>query len=228
MDDPVAWHSRIAADFEAAYERSARFRERRAVWAELIGRHLREGGAVLDAGCGPGVLTELAAARAGRVVALDPSADMAARARARLAANRTEVEAHQAPIAAIGQFGRGAFDLVMCSSVIEYLDDVWTAIEQMGEALKSGGVLIVSAPNRHSLYRGLERAAFTVFGAPAYLAHVRPLISRRQLVAGLEQRGLSCIEEVYYGQAPVLGWALRRAGAARLADTMLALACRKA
>lgn len=41
----------------------------------------------------------------------------------------------------------GPFDTILALDVLEHLKDPWTAVRQLGEALRPGGALIVSVPN---------------------------------------------------------------------------------
>jgi SAM-dependent methyltransferase len=51
----------------------------------------------------------------------------------------------------IYRFPPGSFDLVICYNVIEHLSDVEAALERFCEALKRGGLMLISAPNPNSL-----------------------------------------------------------------------------
>lgn len=225
----VEWHSQIADSFSAAYQRSPRFIERAELWRGFIDRHLAAGGAVLDAGCGSGEMSLLAAERAARVVAFDGSAQMIeiARERAR-AAGRDNISFDVANLADIDRFGQGAFDLVMSSSVLEYQDDVASTLAAHVAMLKPGGVLLVSLPNGASLYRAAERAAFAISGRPRYRAFVRYTPRPAAFLDLLRDAGLQTLETATYGSAPGIGGPMRAAGLARWSDTMQLAAARRA
>lgn len=57
------------------------------------------------------------------------------------------------------RFEPGQFDLVVCFNVIEHLPDVEGALRGFAEALRSGGVLFIGAPNPRSLSGVVTRVA---------------------------------------------------------------------
>lgn len=86
---------------------------------DLVG--LREGQAVLDAGCGPGTVTLVAAARvggAGRVVGVDLAPNMVQRARA--ATGRLPNVTIREMDATALEFPDASFDVVVANSVVQF------------------------------------------------------------------------------------------------------------
>ncbi|HEY3002087.1 MAG TPA: class I SAM-dependent methyltransferase [Kribbellaceae bacterium] len=126
-----------------------------------------EGGAVLDAGTGPGVLpVELATRRPDlRVAAIDMSTDMAAAAARNLSGFGDRAEARQADVAAL-PFADGTFDLVVASLTAHHWTDPAAATAEIARVLRPGGRFAVydvaSAP-----YDAIDRAARDLFGEPA-------------------------------------------------------------
>lgn len=102
--------------------------------------HLSEGDAVVDIGCGNGLLTEevaRAVGASGRVIGVDPSADMRAPASGRCAAFQTvhimDGLADDLPIQ------DGEMDKAVAVQVLEYLPDIPAAIAEAYRVLKTGG-----------------------------------------------------------------------------------------
>jgi 2-polyprenyl-3-methyl-5-hydroxy-6-metoxy-1,4-benzoquinol methylase len=171
MSDAVAWHTAIARDFADRYRHSPAFREREAVWRDLIARHGKACGSVLDAGCGSGVMTVLAAQRAGSVLAFDASPAMLAVAAETLAQNAaTNVDLQGGLLGDDALLAGRRFDLILCSSVLEYVEDSWSAFDWLSQSLTPGGTILFSMPNGSSLYRHAERWLFRLTGRPRYSA----------------------------------------------------------
>lgn len=227
MNDAVAYHSAIAADFDAKYAASPAFRERLAVWGELIARHCPDNADVLDAGCGSGVLAALAAQRARSLLGFDGSAEMIALAIARVG-ERANVRFVQASMGDSAVLDGRSFDLVLSSSVLEYIEDWRGALAWLAAALRPGGILIFSTPNPASLYRKAERAAFALTGRPRYYAHVRSAPSDSEIDAALDVAKLVRVERRYYAPAPLLSPVARALGAQRFADTLGVTIARRA
>jgi cyclopropane fatty-acyl-phospholipid synthase-like methyltransferase len=61
----IDWHSSVAEEFNQKYEQANAFIERKRIWCDLIDRHVAAGATVLDAGCGPGVISCFAAGEIG-------------------------------------------------------------------------------------------------------------------------------------------------------------------
>jgi arsenite methyltransferase len=102
------------------------------------------GDRVLDVGCGPGFyVTELleVVGGAGLVVGVDVSADMLAVA-AKRAEGHDNVEFHQADATAL-PVPEASFDRALSVQVLEYVQDVSAALEEMYRALRPGGRVLV-------------------------------------------------------------------------------------
>ena len=116
------------------------------VW-ELLDAHL-PCDAFLDAGCGDGRhLAAIAAAgyRPSRVVGVDISERILETARATAAP--LEPELVRANLEAL-PLGDAAFDLVLCTQVIEHLLDVEAGMRELARVLRPGGTLILTTDNR--------------------------------------------------------------------------------
>ncbi|WP_084780111.1 class I SAM-dependent methyltransferase [Planobispora rosea] len=96
---------------------------------------------ILDAGCGSGPLTAALRERGAAVTGIDASAGMLALARKRLGA---DADLHVADLNAPLPFADGAFDDVIASLVLHYLQDWGPALAEMRRVLRPGGRLIAS------------------------------------------------------------------------------------
>jgi 2-polyprenyl-3-methyl-5-hydroxy-6-metoxy-1,4-benzoquinol methylase len=197
------------------------FRERMAVWTEAIRAHTPPSAVVADIGCGSGVITSIAARFAAKVVALDASPEMAALARKSLAeAGAHNVDVIESRIEGMAEVLPTGIDVIVCSSVIEYLADPDRFLADCRFLLRPGGILMLSGPNPRSAYRMIERAAFAAFGRPEYLHFV----NRGLLDVGLDERlkrnGFDVLRVEHFGAVPMASSPLRRLGCARWIDTM--------
>jgi SAM-dependent methyltransferase len=116
------------------------------VW-ELLDAHL-PCDAFLDAGCGDGRhLAAIAAAgyRPARVVGVDISERILETARATAAELKPELI--RANLEAL-PLEDGAFDLVLCTQVIEHLLDAEAGMRELARVLRPGGTLILTTDNR--------------------------------------------------------------------------------
>jgi 2-polyprenyl-6-hydroxyphenyl methylase/3-demethylubiquinone-9 3-methyltransferase len=226
--DAIAFHDQAAREFDQRYEHDPRFRSRYAAWCDLIGRYSGSGRAVLDVGCGSGNLSQHAAGLNASVVGIDGSAAMVERASARSAAaglantrflvGRVEELAERVP---------GPYDLVLCSSVLEYLDDFEQALTVLIGRVRPGGVLLVSLPNGASLYRRLEPLLYRLTGRPVVFPYVRTVLPLPALAARCATAGAELLESRYYGAVPLWSPLCRAVGRPQWAETLYAAAFRR-
>ncbi len=108
----------------------------------------------VDIGCGPGNSTEVIVNRypGARVLGLDNSPDMLAKARARLPGVRFE----EADIAVWNPDER--YDLIFANAVLQWLPDHPRLLARLASSLEAGGCLAVQMPNNlqepsHTLMR---------------------------------------------------------------------------
>lgn len=115
--------------------------------ATLDAAQISTGEAVLDAGCGTGGLTVAARPATGltsRVVGLDSSVAMLARARRRSDRARAAIELVEGSVTA-APFPDASFDVVMLSLVMHYLkpEQATLAIDEARRVLREGGRVVV-------------------------------------------------------------------------------------
>jgi 2-polyprenyl-3-methyl-5-hydroxy-6-metoxy-1,4-benzoquinol methylase len=226
MSESIRWHSENAFDFDSKYRSSHAFVERLAIWDSLMNTYVRSDLEVLDVGCGGGVITAMAARRARKVFGFDGSAEMVALAEARRHRERLEnITFRVGTIDHDSWLSSSRFDVILCSSVLEYVDDYWRAIEQFRTALAPAGILIFSMPNGASIYRRAERAVYRIARRPAYYAYVRNLVTIDNVCVGLRTRSLEPLEVRYYASVPVLSTIVRAFGRPDLADNLFVIVC---
>ncbi|QPF91046.1 class I SAM-dependent methyltransferase [Bradyrhizobium commune] len=108
------------------------------------------------------------------------------------------------------RFGPDTFDVVICYNVIEHLPDVEAALLNFRDALKHGGMILIGAPNPHSLsgvvtkysphwfhvwfyrhIRGIKNAGLP--GEPPFPTFFHPLVTLSRLEAFAAANGLEMV-----------------------------------
>jgi 2-polyprenyl-3-methyl-5-hydroxy-6-metoxy-1,4-benzoquinol methylase len=182
-----------AATWPAKYAARAPLAGRLEHLAAAVDRYVRPKGKVLDLGCGTGELARRMAACGLHVTGCDISSQMLGHAMATdpggaVAWIQLQPNWHTLP------FQAGAFDAVIASSVIEYVDHPLGVLQECARLLSPGGVVLCTAPNLAHPVRWLEWMA-------AHLARPR-LVG---LVRGRSRRLDSYV--VYLGLSRQRHWA---------------------
>ena len=206
-------------DFRAQYEKKACFKDRLSLFLKAVRNAQPTPARILDFGCGPGVIS-LELARMGySVTGIDGSVEMVAQAQRAAASARLDGAEFRQLEATKWRAEPGEFDIVVCSSVIEYIADDVSVLRRFAEAVKPGGALILSVPNAASISGRIEdfrrRVYATLFGRERspHLNYSLRRYREKQLVALLRSLGFRSIETIgfefpAFGQ---LGVALSRA-----------------
>ncbi len=199
--------NQAAEQFGKNYHSKADFLERQDIWqrsiADSLGR-LTDGGICLDLGCGDGTLSRSLAAKGIQTVGIDQSDKMLSLAR------------HKAGEAGVGQWGTylhaslplpveletcytGKAGLILCSSVLEYVMDYEKVLAQFFRLLQPGGRLILSVPNRSSVYRVMQRICrFLLPLRSSYLRHQRHQFNASDLEVLMEQLGYRISKRTFF------------------------------
>ena len=200
------------ADFFDRFAETAAHRERQQRFLEVgrisLATSSTERPLCLDLGCGPGAITLGLAGLGFDMIGVDSSSAMIERATA--AGEAVDVGNRctfiQADLGAfLGDFRREA-DLIVSSSVFEYLEDPVRILELVAARLRSGGTFAVSVPNRRSLYRRVEPALlYVVPRAVRYARETRNTMDAGELVASARTFGLEPVETSHFGQLVLMG-----------------------
>jgi len=106
---------------------------------------LQPGARVLDAGCGPGGITELIAGLvgpSGHVTGMDMSEERLARAR-QVNQHHAHVRFHPGDVRHTGLPDQ-AFDFTWCQFVLQYLPNRWDALAELVRVTRPGGKVVIS------------------------------------------------------------------------------------
>jgi len=107
------------------------------------------GKAVLDVGCGGGILSESMAARGAQVTGIDMGEAPLEVARLHLLESGQEVEYRRIPVEELADEMPGQFDVVTCMEMLEHVPDPASVIAACARLVKPGGQVFFSTLNRN-------------------------------------------------------------------------------
>ncbi len=186
---------------------------------DRIERYRRPPGTLLDIGCGPGLLLEIARERGWTTLGIELSAWGVSQARSR------GLDVRDVPLEHL-DLADGSVDAVVIADVIEHVPDPLDMMRRVSALLSPGGVVFVTTPDVGSLVaRTLRRWWWSVLPNHIWLFS-RDTLARLARDAGLQISEISTHPKTfsvsYYagrlgGYAGVLGTAARKiAGSERL------------
>lgn len=142
-----------AAAWPSKYAPGGRLAGRLARLTDAVAYHVPVGGSVLDLGCGTGELAIALATSGMRATGSDISPEMLrVAAGADAPVDWVELE----PDWRVLPFRAGAFDAVVASSVLEYVDDPVTVLRECHRVLRPGGIVLCTVPDPRHPVRWLE------------------------------------------------------------------------
>lgn len=119
-----------------------------------------EGKTALDVGCGAGLLAEPLARLGAKVTAIDAAGEVIRVAKAHAAGQGLDIDYRHSAVEEVS----GRFDLVTAMEVIEHVADPQAFLHSLAKRLASGGLLILSTPNRTARSRLLMITIAEGFG----------------------------------------------------------------
>jgi len=153
--------------------------------------------AVLDVGCGAGLLSEALAQAGAKVTAIDLAPNLLKVARLHGLESGIKVDYRESPVEALAEEMPAAFDAITCMEMLEHVPEPASVIDACARLLKPGGRLFLSTLNR-------TPAAFAVAIVGAeYVARLLPkgthqyrdFIKPSELAGWLRETGLE-LEDV--------------------------------
>jgi 2-polyprenyl-3-methyl-5-hydroxy-6-metoxy-1,4-benzoquinol methylase len=114
----------------------------RLVFDEAVGAVDLRGRTLLDAGCGTGLFSQMAAGRGAQVTSLDVGPELLVEVSKKCRSERVVGDLLALP------FEEGRFDVVVCTEVIEHTPEPGRAVTELARVLRPGGILVVTTPNR--------------------------------------------------------------------------------
>jgi len=117
---------------------------------DWIRQHVRlDGRAVLDIGCGGGILAESMAASKAMVTAIDLAEGPLAVARLHQLESGAKVDYRKISAEALAAEAPGRFDLVTCLEMLEHVPDPAAVVQSCAELVRPGGHVVFSTINRN-------------------------------------------------------------------------------
>jgi len=157
----------------------AAIRSSRAARVRMVLRSHPEPGAVLDVGCGRGLMLAELGRRGWKAVGVEMSEAASRHAREELG-----LDVRVGELTAL-ELPASSFDVVCFFHVLEHLPDPDAALAEARRVLKPDGRLLVEVPNFGSLQSRLARGRGFHVDAPRHLFH----FTRAALVSALERAG---------------------------------------
>ena len=171
------------------------------------GRSMRPlaGRSALDVGCGAGLMCEPLARMGAAVTGVDAAPENIAVAVAHAAGQGLDIDYRALEI---GQLA-GTFDLVTSMEVIEHVADPASFLAALVDRLASGGLMILSTPNRTALSRlGLISIGETIGGIPKGTHDWDKFITPDELTVLVEAAGLEIVALSGLSLSPAKGFVL--------------------
>ena len=104
--------------------------------------------AVLDVGCGGGLLSEALAQAGAKVTAIDLAPNLLKVARLHGLESGIKVDYREMPVEALAEQAPASFDAITCMEMLEHVPEPASIIEACAKLLKPGGRLFLSTLNR--------------------------------------------------------------------------------
>jgi len=161
-----------------------------------------EGKTALDVGCGAGLLAEPLARLGAKVTAVDAAPELVAVARDHAIGQGLQIDYRATGVEDVG----GRYDLVTAMEVVEHVADPQLFIDALAARLASGGLMILSTPNKTAWSKLLTITLAEGFGQiPKGTHDFDKFIDPDGMRGLLAQAGLECIDFEGIAMSPTRG-----------------------
>lgn len=153
--------------------------------------------AVLDVGCGGGLLSEALAGAGARVTAIDLAPELIKIAKLHRLESGVEVDYRLSTVEALADEQPGSFDAITCMEMLEHVPDPASVLSACAALLKPGGRLFVSTLNRTpaAFALAIVGAEYVAGVLPKGTHQYRDFIKPSELASWLRAAGLE-LEDV--------------------------------
>ncbi len=146
-------------------------------------------GMILDAGCGPGVITFFLARRYPAATVVGADLDREPVEACRVIAGRAGIRNAEFCVASLLELPwRDRFDLVVCVDILEHIEEDGRALGNLAGALAPGGLLLLHVPALYRRYPVFKKSVN--FDVPT---HVRPGYRVEEIVEKARAAGLEVV-----------------------------------
>lgn len=211
----IAYHAELAHDWDTRYTKKS-FVARLDALRECLEGHDLRSQLWVDAGCGTGTLSRWLAEQGCHVWGVDAAPEMV-----KTAANIALSKSYPGTLSfesiesiAILPVPSGTLDGVLCSSVLEYVQDPDACLAEFVRVLRPGGLFLVSVPNAQSVARK-GQAAIHRFGSSMgkrwfrFLDYSKHQYSVEQFIRLLAAHRFRATKVLPFG-SPIPVWLQRR------------------
>lgn len=197
--DSISLWSREANYLVSAYAHDPAFQERLRVWQNLLDKYARPGMDALDMGCGSGIFSFYLARRGLNVIGLDGSPEMLAICEAEKQKQEiTNVHFLQGTLPDLAGIVLPQVQLIISSSVLEYIPALDETLRLFARLLRHDGVLILSLPNQFSIGRNYYRLKYRLRRQPEVYGYIKHYSSPQAIAKKLHDYGFRLQESAYY------------------------------
>jgi 2-polyprenyl-6-hydroxyphenyl methylase / 3-demethylubiquinone-9 3-methyltransferase len=152
--------------------------------------------AILDIGCGGGILAEPLARLGAAMTAIDPSETNIAAAQQHAAQSELTIDYRCTTAEELAEQG-ARFDLVLAMEVVEHVADVPLFVKSCAEMVKPGGLMIAATLNRtlKSFALAIVGAEYVLGWLPRGTHQWDKFVTPNELEIALEKSGLRVVKE---------------------------------
>ena len=153
--------------------------------------------AVLDVGCGGGLLSEALAQAGAKVTAIDLAPNLLKVARLHGLESGIKVDYREMPVEQLAEEAPGSFDAITCMEMLEHVPEPGSVIQACATLLKPGGRLFLSTLNRTpaAFALAIVGAEYVARLLPKGTHQYRDFIKPSELAKWLREAGLE-LEDV--------------------------------